>query len=96
MYGTLGLFAVSVGTPVIRSEWDTLFAGYEPSPEWGQALWLLRWGLGETIVIVGDVPVPAIEIAEITWWAGLVTWLAGGGAACPDGCLELTFNRVPH
>lgn len=96
MYGTLALFALSLGQPILRTEWDILFTGYTPSPEWGQALWLLRWGLSETIVIVDDIPVPAVEINSPGFWAGLVDWLADPENSCDLGCPELSFNRVPH
>jgi len=96
MYGTLTLFAASTGLPVERSTWDTLFTFYTPSPEWGQALWFLRWGIGETIIVIDDVPVPAVEITDSVFWAGLVIWLALNPDGCDNGCPELAFNRVPH
>lgn len=95
MYGTLTLFAASLGMPIERDVWDALFTGYHPSPEWGQALWLLRWGLGETVIIIDDVPVPAIEQTDAVWWAGLVLWLALNPDGCDDGCLQKRLNRVP-
>jgi len=95
MYGTITLFGISLGLPIERDAWNALFTGYSPSSEWGQNLWLLRWGLGETFIVIDDVPVPAIEMTVPTFWADLVLWLATNPDGCDDGCPQLAYNRVP-
>ena len=84
-------FAVSFGGPFASAGWDGLWDTFGDVSHAYRNAFIAAWGLERTIVVVDDVPVPAIGCLAVSEWGAFGVWLIASGGVCPSGCTAHPF-----
>lgn len=84
-------FTASLGAAFPSAGWDGLWDSYGDSSSAYRDAFIAAWGLERTVIVVDEIPVPAIGSGYVFVWAEFGVWLVASGGACPSGCAAHPF-----